>query len=203
MFLFSWLLVTITTFIILVSYYLPRAYPHIHGNAAKMDSLRTVRACGWYCMMLLEIYYSGALTMFFSTEITAPFETMRQVMRAYPDWKLQLQPGMQVHFIYQAEDGDPDYAKFWDRVNRLPEETFYALQEQTDGLQRMRDDFLVVLCEEASLRGFMNTNPAALEGLEVFDKTKKEYFNIIVTNNSPLGPVLKHGAGLLLEKGMY
>ena len=90
-----------------------------------MESLRFVRASGWYFMMLLEIYYSGALTMFFSTEVTAPFETIRQVMQAYPDWKLQCQMGMEVFFVYQAEDGDPDYVNFWERVQNAPDETVF------------------------------------------------------------------------------
>ena len=30
-------------------------------------------------------------------------------MQAYLDWKLQLQLGMQVFFVYQVEEGDPDY----------------------------------------------------------------------------------------------
>ena len=165
-----------------------------------MISLRMVRSAGWYFMMLLEIYYSGALTMFFSTEITVPFETMRQVMRAYPDWKLQMMHGMQVFFIYKVQDGDPDYVGFWDRVENLPDETVFT--EFDEGIRRMRENFGIVLFEEGRVKSYMKANPAAEQGLKVFDKRGKEFYNIIVTDNSPLGPVFKYGAGKVLETGI-
>ena len=58
--------------------------------------------------------------------LTVPFESMRDVMRAYPDWKLQMMAGMQVFFIYKVQDGDPDYVKFWDRVLNMPDETTFV-----------------------------------------------------------------------------
>lgn len=42
----------------------------------------------WYFFVLLNAYYGGALTMFFTSEATIPFETVKDVMRAYPNWKL-------------------------------------------------------------------------------------------------------------------
>ena len=120
-------------------------------------------------------------------------------MQAYPDWKLQLQLGMQVFFIYQVEEGDPDYVKFWDRVENLPDETVF--QKWDEGIRRMREDFGVILFEEGRLKGYMKNHPEAQQGLAVFDKRGKEFYNMIVTNNSPLGPVLKYGAQLVLEKG--
>ena len=65
----------------------------------------------------------------------------------------------------------------------------------------MREDFGVVLFEEGRLKGYMKSHPEAQQGLAVFDKKGKEFYNMIVTNNSPLGPVLKYGAQLVLEKG--
>ena len=124
---------------------------------------------------------------------------MRDAMQAYPDWKLQLQLGMQVFFVYQVEEGDPDYVKFWDRVENLPDETVFETWDE--GIRRMREDFGVVLFEEGRLKGYMKSHPEAQQGLAVFDKKGKEFYNMIVTNNSPLGPVLKYGAQLVLEKG--
>ena len=124
---------------------------------------------------------------------------MRDAMQAYPDWKLQLQLGMQVFFIYQVEEGDPDYVKFWDRVENMPDETTFTKWDE--GIRRMREDFGVILFEEGRLKGYMKNNPDAQQGLAVFDKRGKEFYNMIVTNNSPLGPVLKYGAQLVLEKG--
>ena len=116
-------MVGLTILIILLSYYVPQTC--IGKKYEDMASGRMVHCTGWYFLMLLEIYYSGALTMFFCTEMTIPLESMRQVMHAYPDWKLQLGHGMQVFFVYKVEDGDPDYVAFWDRVENLPDETVF------------------------------------------------------------------------------
>ena len=71
-----------------------------------------MNAIGWGTFLLLEVFYSGALTMFFSTELSLPFETIVDVMRAYPDYKLITQTNNQIYFIYKVEEGDPDYVAF-------------------------------------------------------------------------------------------
>ena len=38
----------------------------------------------WYFFNLLNAYYGGAMTMFFTSEATLPFETMKDVIGAYP-----------------------------------------------------------------------------------------------------------------------
>ena len=140
--------------------------------------------------------------MFFSTQTSVPFEDMRQVMQAYPDWKLQFMSGMQVFFIYKVEEGDPDYVDFWHRVVNLPDET--NVVEMDDAIERMRENFGVVLTIEGLLKHHMQLNPADQIGLHAFDPrtSKKEFYNIIVTKNSPLGPMLKYGGTKILESGM-
>ena len=124
---------------------------------------------------------------------------MRDVMRAYPDWKLQMMAGMQVFFIYKVQDGDPDYLKFWDRVENLPEETTFV--EFEEGIRRMHESFGVVLYEEGRVKYYMKNNPADQEGLNVFGKKGREFYNVIVKDNSPLGPIFRYGAGKVLETG--
>ena len=43
---------------------------------------RIIIVLTWFCYMLIEIYYEGALTMFFSTKTKNPYENIRDVMRA-------------------------------------------------------------------------------------------------------------------------
>ena len=43
--------------------------------------------------VLVNAYYGGALTMFFSSEKTVELENLRDVMRAYPEWALMVQKG--------------------------------------------------------------------------------------------------------------
>ncbi len=65
---------------------------------------------GWYFFVLLNAFYGGALTMFFTSEVSIPFEGVRDVIRAYDDWKLIMMAGeLQVICL------KGDRANFWMR----------------------------------------------------------------------------------------
>ena len=57
---------------------------------------------GWFFFVLLNAFYGGALTMFFTSEISIPFNTIEDVMKAYPLWRLKMMDGNDVHFQYKA-----------------------------------------------------------------------------------------------------
>ena len=40
--------------------------------------------------VLLNAYYGGAMTMFFSSEISVPFTNILEVINAYPTWNLKM-----------------------------------------------------------------------------------------------------------------
>ena len=42
----------------------------------------------WFLFVLLNSFYGGALTMFFVAEITIPFNTIRDVLKVFPEWKV-------------------------------------------------------------------------------------------------------------------
>ena len=42
----------------------------------------------WISFVLINAYFSGALTMFFTSDVALPFENLRQVLQNIPDWKL-------------------------------------------------------------------------------------------------------------------
>ena len=48
------------------------------------ESFMITKTSGWCFFMLINAFYGGALTMFFTTQVDLPFETMRDVMQAYP-----------------------------------------------------------------------------------------------------------------------
>ena len=62
-------------------YFLIKDYFHTNG-------FRIFTLVGWIFFVLLNIYYSGILTMFFTSDVVLPFETIKDVMRSYPDWRL-------------------------------------------------------------------------------------------------------------------
>lgn len=57
--------------------------------------------CCFYFFILINTFYGGAMTMFFTSEVSLPFETIRDVMKNYPSWNLMVNGGNEA--IYQAK----------------------------------------------------------------------------------------------------
>ena len=55
---------------------------------SNSDSFQIASLSGWFFFVLLNAFYGGALTMFFVSLPTLPFEDIISVLQAYPDWKL-------------------------------------------------------------------------------------------------------------------
>ena len=68
----------------------------------ETDGYMITSTCGWTFFMLLNAFYGGALTMFFTSELSIPFNNIEEVMRAYPNFVLQMMAGDDVHFQYKA-----------------------------------------------------------------------------------------------------
>jgi len=63
------------------------------GHKDGPDSIRISVLTGWLFFTVVSAYYNGAMTMFFSTDVTVPFTDMRSVLRAYPKWQLRIMEG--------------------------------------------------------------------------------------------------------------
>lgn len=61
-----------------------------------------VITAGWFFFVLINAYYGGALTMFFVSEITLPFETIQDALKAFPTWKIIFQAGNNAYFELPA-----------------------------------------------------------------------------------------------------
>ena len=70
--------------------------------------------------MLLNAFYGGALTMFFTSELSIPFNNIEEVMKAYPNFVLQMMAGDDVHFQYKALQVNYDNEK----VTSVPKKDF-------------------------------------------------------------------------------
>ena len=131
----AWLLISCFVIMILTTIVLPYSlltyYDHTEGF--KLTSLTS-----WLFFVIINAYYGGALTMFFTSELTLPFNSIEDVMRSYPDWNLKFLNGNEPHFIIKAKSGDPLYSEFWKRVTiRREEQTFQNLEE---GLNMIKKD---------------------------------------------------------------
>ena len=56
----------------------------------------------WFFFVLINAYYGGALTMFFVSEITVPFNTLRDVLQVFPEWNLIFPTGADIVFKLPA-----------------------------------------------------------------------------------------------------
>ena len=158
-----------------------------NSNNESSDSVMIIITTSWYFFVLLNAFYGGALTMFFSTAIDLPFVTTREAMHAYPDWKLMMKQGFDTYFVVHAEQGDPDYAEFYDRILTQPEESVY--KTTTEALNKMRNDRVVIHTTDRILSYHFITN-SQQQSIEVFDRGFPEFKGPIVTKNSPLQPIM-------------
>ena len=81
--------------VVMVPYAFLSYYEHTDGYNFASTSI-------WMFFLLVNAFYGGALTMFFTSELGIPFNTIQDVMKAYPDYKLMMMTGNEVNFVYKA-----------------------------------------------------------------------------------------------------
>jgi hypothetical protein len=108
----SWVAIFVMTLIAtlckFVTYFI---IPNTENTMGHMIMVTTL----WYFFVLLNTFYGGSMTMFFTSTINIQFEGINDVIRAYPEWKLVFFTGTEAYFSLKAEC-DPDYAKFWNVI---------------------------------------------------------------------------------------
>ena len=163
--------------------------------------LQVARISAWMFFVVLEAYYEGALTMFFSSEFTVPFETQRDVIRAYPRYKLMMQDGNDIRFETLALQGDPDYADFWWRVENLPEETVFGTIDE--GLDRIFSGPFVMDAIDTMIRSHFLENPSddRSSRIRMFG-SQYGMSNVIFAKNSPAKPAFDLACKTLRENGI-
>ena len=67
------------------------------------DAYQTTATVAWTFFTLVNAYYSGALTMFFASEMDLEFSTLEDVLEAYPTWKLMILSGNEAMYVLQEE----------------------------------------------------------------------------------------------------
>jgi hypothetical protein len=73
----------------------PHAYTY-HKTVIVSILTQLMVTCTAYGFVILNAYYGGAMTMFFTSTVSLPFETIYDVMRAYPTWRLVYMYGNEV-----------------------------------------------------------------------------------------------------------
>ena len=194
----AWLALGGMFIILFVTYMIPYKFINHFG---KTSAQKLMALIGWILFVLVNAWYSGALTMFFTSEITIPFESIYDVMKAYPDWKLMTRPAYDIHFMSKVSQGDIDYVKFWKRVQENPEETLFDSVEE--GMNKIYSGQFVIYLDRGQILGYIKANPDRNQRLKVFGCGQPYSTSVILPKNSPLKPILEFSARKLWESGTY
>ena len=79
---------------------------HVREESANAQ---IVSLTGWFMFVLLYAYYGGALTMFFTSTPSMPFNTFREALQSYPTWKPVIMKGDLNYIQEMANLGDKDF----------------------------------------------------------------------------------------------
>ena len=173
----------------------------VASKPGKTDtSIRIVKSIAWLTLFLVMVHYEGALTMFFTTEITVPFETRMQALLAYPEWRTMIRKGNDRNFKELAEEGIPVYIDFWNRLQETPEETYYGSIK--NGIDLIRNEQVIIHISGKALRQYFKSNPYGVRPKTFPSEGENLAENLVITNNSPLGPILTLGCVALRETGI-
>ena len=193
----SWVAILVTTCLTLsliafTTIYIP--------SAESSDGRKLMIISIQYFFIFINAYYGGALTMFFTSSVRIPLETLRVTLQAHPDWKLKFMAGGEIYFAVPALQGDPDYAAYWNYAQSNPEEaSFHGIK---DGLDDLKQEQNVILLDESMLKGYLKNNPAHQQRLEVYWSSDSVSSGLIFPLNSPLASVFRSGAVKIRERGV-
>ena len=153
-----------------------------------------------FFFVLILAYYEGALIMFFSTDNAIVFDDIKDVISLYPQRKLMMREGYDIYYLSHVESGDKDYVEFWNRVQNQPKESVFSSLH--DVFHRFPEGGVVIHELEGALEAYLGQcGGERKEHFDVYARERTEYHNLIVNKNSPLGPILRYGSRLLLERG--
>ena len=117
-------------------------------------SFRIIHACVMVFVILVNAYYGGALTMFFSTEAKVSFKSLMDVLRD-PSWNIVIRNGCHVqvkglkilllffsgseswYYFLRDRYGDKEYVRLVDTLEERPEEIFYG--DLGEAMKRMEN----------------------------------------------------------------
>ena len=198
----AWWTIGITNIVLIFCLIITWIIPRWCGKLkVKGNSFRLVKSTIWLTYLLITIYYGGALKMFFTTEITIPFQSLKEVLLAYPEWKLRFRNGNDVLFHKKSQTmNDIIYDEFWERTNKNPQEVKFSGIEE--GIQYLQEDQVVIHISDGLLKQYYKNNPSMRRPKTFSSEGEKFGENMIVTENSPLGPILTNGFQTLYENGI-
>ena len=149
--------------------------------------------------VIINSYFSGALIMFFAGTTSIPFETDRDVIRAYPNWNYWFHSANEAHLYNLFLKKEPDFVAYWQRY--LEDKSGHTFNSDKEALKILSRGQNVIQYEESKLIGYLKNNPTD-QKLQFFGHAPWSYRCLALYDNSPLVPILDQGVRYLREKGM-
>ena len=149
--------------------------------------------------VLVYSYYCGVLITFFATTDRLPFETEKEVLQAYPNWRLKFEPYLVGEINHKASQGDPVYVLAMKKYEENPSEWTY--DSLAEGLEFVMSGQHVIKSGEGKLLNYIKSNGMHRK-IYVFGQTRSEPECLIFHLNSPLVPMFRQGASFFKENGI-
>ena len=128
------------------------------SSTRDTDSNRVMALSIWMLFVVVNAYYGGAMTMFFTSTISLDLETKRDVLQAYPQWHLIFLNGSESRTIYEySTQGDADHVEYQARDEADPTKTRFQTYEE--GLKRIEINNEIMYMKESDLMGWLRSNP--------------------------------------------
>lgn len=98
------------------------------------------------------------MTSFFADDIPPTFESQRQLLESYPEWKLNIRLSFSNWLVNRAEEGDKSYQRYVELIENEPENFIFDTIEE--GMQRInKNGKIAVLVGTKSIRKYFKDNP--------------------------------------------
>jgi hypothetical protein len=157
----SMMTIIATTCIMITQYVIPNA-DGTNGQTMMFTTL-------FIFYVVLSAFYGGAMTMFFKSPSDNNFEDIKDVIPAYPEWKLVFLSGEESAFADKATY-DSDYANFWARAQSSPQDT--TINSLEEGISLIAKEKDVMYVDKPMLKAYLAANPTNILSLESFVSSK-------------------------------
>ena len=189
-----WILILSSVSIVFILYGILKRFKKISS-----ESLRILTIAASISFVMIHAYYAGAMTMFFTSKPSIGFTTLRDVLKAVPEWTLVYLQGMEVQFEEPVSKGDKDFVNYWEIAQSdlgkyskaTPKEAFEALFQEKTALFALYE----------FVREVYNTDTGRYKPIIAFGEGGYINQALILPKNSPLTPILKIAAAKSVESG--
>lgn len=187
----AWL---VTTFLVILTVGIVRFAKWLQPEGS--DSVRIAVLSSWLFFVLISAFFSGAMTMFFSSTPKIPFTTVEEGIQRYPTWKLLVLTGLEVDIYQEAERGKKIYQEYWDLMQNSKGEL--RVSDTEEGVNRLLDAGNVLLTIRAQLPEFIRIDGLDLQELGVMQKSPNSF---LLAHRSPLTIIFRRGLQKLQQSG--